>query len=311
LGWEGVLLEGLTALGLIAVPTFLFLSGGFLVYALQGKDLKRAYRTVAIGLFHMLVPYFLWSIGFYILIFALLDQRYTLLEYLKNLVVGYPYNFVPLVACFYLASPILVPLAARRPWFVLLAVSGYQLFTASVLRPDLLGFALPDWARYLTIPGLRLSIALWGVFFPMGVVFGQRPRAWARAVRGIWWLLAVGGVVTFSLAVVNEISGLGWPLAGILFPVLVISMMPLLRREMIPFAQPLEELGRRAYGLYLANLVLVNLVLVAVRWGVPWLYGELLLLIPVVLLCVLVAFRILVAAVHRLPFRAAPRVVFG
>jgi hypothetical protein len=311
LGWEGVLLEGLTALGLIAVPTFLFLSGGFLVYALQGKDLKRAYRTVGIGLFHMLVPYLIWSIVFYVLISALLDQRYSLLEYLKNLVVGYPYNFVPLVACYYLVSPVLVPLAARHPWTVLLAIGGYQLFTASVLRPDLLGFPLPEWCRYLTIPGLRLSIALWGVFFPMGVVFGQRPRAWARAVRGIWLLPAMAAVVTFSLAVLNEVSGLGWPLASLLFPMFVISMMPLLRREMIPFAQPLEELGRRAYGLYLANLVLVNLVLAAVQRGVPWLYSEPLLLIPVVLICVLIAFRILVAAVLRIPVRAAPRVVFG
>jgi hypothetical protein len=127
----------------------------------------------------------------------------------------------------------------------------------------------------------------------------------------MWWLLAVAGVVSFSLAVVNELSAISGPLAGLLFPIIVVPMMPLLRREMIPFVHSLEEVGRRAYGLYLTNLIFVNVALAAFRVGLPWVYNEMLLLIPAVLVFALVGFRILVAAVHQLPVRAAPRIVFG
>jgi peptidoglycan/LPS O-acetylase OafA/YrhL len=310
-GWQRFLLEALRGLGLVAVPTFLFISGGFIAYAMQGKDLRSAYRTVFLGLRHIIVPYLLWSLVFYVLVFALRGERYAPQDYLRHLVVGYPYNFVPIVVFFYVASPLLVRAATRSPMILLLAIALYQLFTANVLRPGILGVTFPEGARLLTIPGLRLSIAIWGVFFPLGMVFGLHSRTWQRVVGRVWWTLAVGAVVTFTLAVLHETSFVALPLAGVLFPVFAVLLMPLLPREAIPFLPSLEALGKRAYGLYLTNLVFLNVALIAVQAGIPWLYDQLLVLVPLLIVFTMFAMRILVAGLERFPTPSAQRYVLG
>jgi peptidoglycan/LPS O-acetylase OafA/YrhL len=305
------LLEALRGLGLIAVPMFLFISGGFIAYAMQGKDLKAAYRTIALGLRHVIVPYLIWSAVFYLLVFVLRGERYAPQEYLKHLAVGYPYNFVPLLIFFYVAGPLLLRAAVRYPVLLLVAVGLYQLLTASVLRPGILGFEFPDWVRFLTIPGLRLSVAVWGIFFPLGMVFGLHAQAWSRAVGRVWWVLAVASVVSYSLAVLHETSFAQAPQAGLLLPVFVVLMVPLLRREAIPFIHGLEDVGKRAYGLYLTNLVFLNVALVAVQAGVPWLYDRILVLVPILVVFTVLAMRVLVAGLARLPTPTAQRYVLG
>lgn len=310
-GWERFLLEAMRGLGLIAVPTFLFISGGFVVYALRDKDLRLGYRTVALSLRHIVVPYLIWSAIFYVLVYALNGETHPPIEYLKLLVVGYPYNFVPLIIFFYIAAPLLVRLTHRWPWVVILGIGLYQLFTAIVLQPGLLGFAFPGWARYLTIPGLRLSVALWGIYFPLGVAFGLHARQWALSVGKVWWLLAIAAVVLYSLAVLHETSFTRAPFAGLLLPVFVVLMLPLLRREAIPFVEALEVEGKRAYGLYLTNLVFLNVALVGVQAGLPWLVDQLLVLVPLLVLFTILAMRLLVAGLARLPVPTAQRYVLG
>jgi peptidoglycan/LPS O-acetylase OafA/YrhL len=310
-GWERFVLEALRGLGLIAVPTFLFISGGFMTYAVRGKDLRTGYRTVLLGLRHIVVPYLLWSLVFYVLVFALRGERYAPQDYLRNLAVGYPYNFVPIVVFFYIASPFLIRVATRHPAAVLVTIALYQVFTAAVVRPGLFGLTFPEWARFLTIPGLRLSIAIWGIFFPLGIVFGLHARRWQEIVGRLWWLLAAAAAVSYSLAVLHETSFVQFPLAGLLFPVFAVMMMPLLARDAIPFVETLEAFGKRAYGLYLTNLVFLNIALVAIQAGIPWLYDQLLLLVPLLVVFTILAMQFLVAGVARLPAATAQRYVLG
>jgi peptidoglycan/LPS O-acetylase OafA/YrhL len=277
-GWERVVLVGLRSLGLVAVPIFLFLSGYFAVYAMRGKPMAAAYRSVRLSLQHMLIPYLLWSIVFYLGIYVLLGEAYTVLEYVKFLLVGYPFNFVPLLVLFYLASPLLIRVAQRWPSVVLIGIGLYQLFLAFVQLPGLLGVTLPAWAVYLTPPGLRLTMALWGIFFPLGLVFSLHEGAAKSLVQRGWIALAVASLGLYLLATLDVLGLIVAPLAGVVLPVAVIPLMVLVRREVIPAATSLEHLGRNAYALYLTNLLLISLVLAGALALAPLLY-----LVPILL----------------------------
>ena len=310
-GWERVLLTGLKTLGLLAVPAFLFFSGAFVVYALQGRPLAPAYRTVALALRHIVVPYVLWSAVFYLVVFLLQGERYTILEYAKNLAVGYPYNFVPLLAFFYLIAPLLVRAAGRHPWPVVLVSAAYQLFTAAVLSPDLVGFALPEVAYRLTLPVLRYTIATWGVFFPAGVVCALHAERITPFLQRVRWALAALAVAAFGLAFGTQLGVLHQPLALLACIGLVMVLFLLVRREALPMVTELEWMGRRALGLYLTNLISISLALAAVRAVAPVLFQQMLVLVSLVIVFTISVLGLLFTAVERLPVPGARRYVFG
>src|SRR5689334_15536617 len=55
----------------ITVPIFLFLSGGFIVYAVSGRDILSAYKIVVSSLRYIMVPYIVWSLIFYVVAYRL------------------------------------------------------------------------------------------------------------------------------------------------------------------------------------------------------------------------------------------------
>lgn len=309
--WQRYLLVGFKELGLLAVPTFLFLSGCFVVYAVRGKALKAAYKTVWSGLKHVLSAYVVWSVVFYVMVYFLKAETYTPLEYLKHLLVGYPFNFVPLLVMFYLLAPLLVWMGARSPWAVVLAVGAYQLFLVNVLKPGTLGFAFPTWAGYLTPPGLRVTLALWGIYFPLGVIYSLHADRLLPTLTRWWWVLAVGALATFGLAVLTELSMVNVTLAGLLCPVLVVLLFPLIRRDALPWVVTLEQLGKKSFGLYLTNLLVLNLMLAAIQALAPGLFGALLLLAPLLFVFTVVVPWSVMTALERWPTPAAHRYVFG
>jgi peptidoglycan/LPS O-acetylase OafA/YrhL len=308
---ERYVLVGLKQLGLVAVPTFLFLSGTFAAYAVQGKAWRPAYRTIFASLKHVVWPYLIWSVVYYALMAVVAGERTTALGYAKHLLVGYPFNFVPLLVVFYLAAPLLVRPAQRFPALTLLAVLGYQLFLVNVLKPGALGFALPAWAGILAPPGIRLTLALWALFFPLGMVYSLHARQVLPWLQRVWPVLAVAAVGLFALAFLEEWSVLSAPLAAVLCPVAVVLLFPLLRRDAIPLAGRLEQLGKRAYGLYLTNLIVLNLALALVHAALPWLFGQLLVLAGLLFVATLILPQLLIALAERLPNPRAHRYVFG
>lgn len=308
---ERYLLVTVKQLGLIAVPTFLFLSGCFIVYAVQGKGWRAAYKSVGAGLKHIVWPYLIWSLVYYALVYFLEGETYSLAGYAKNLVVGYPFNFVPLLLAYYAVAPVLARLGQRFPWLTLLVIGGYQLFVINVLKPGTLGFAFPDWAYALTPPALRVSVAVWGIFFPLGMVYSLHAARWLPVLQRLWPVLALAAVVLFALAALQELSLVNAPLADILCPVGVILLYPLVRRDQLPFISTLEQFGKRAYGLYLTNLIVLNLVLALIHALAPWAFGQLLLLTVVLFMLTLTLPRLLMTAAERLPYPKAHRYVFG
>src|SRR6266496_924959 len=201
------LLVVLQQLGTIAVPIFLFLSGGFIVYAVNGRKIPVAYKIVAASLRYIIVPYLVWSLIFYVVAYLLQYQRLPLLGYVKGLLIGYPFNFVPLLVFFYMLGPLLVPAVRRHPWLILAAFLSYQVFLLNVVSPGALGVVFPSWTWWLSPPILRSTLAKWAIYFPLGTAYGLHGKSLLDSLRRIWLPLVAIGIVLYGLRVVALIQG--------------------------------------------------------------------------------------------------------
>jgi peptidoglycan/LPS O-acetylase OafA/YrhL len=298
-------------LGLFAVPTFLFISGSFVAYAARGNPPRLSWQFVRVGLGRMLWPYLLWSIAFYVMIYFRRDEVYTGPGYLKNLLVGYPYHFVPLLFMFYAVSPLLVSFAKRYGYVLIFVVAFYQLFLLVVLYPGILGLDAPRWARFMVPPVVSSTLALWGVYFPLGLVYSlhaKRVTPWLRKFK--WGLLAATAVL-FALAVLDQLGLLRFRVAAHICPLTFILLTPLVKRNSIPMVRRFEEIGKRSYGLYLIHLIPLELVFLGLATLTPWMLDHQIILQPVLFFLTLVIPLLLMGGVVRLPSRTMHRYVFG
>ncbi|HWQ05169.1 MAG TPA: acyltransferase, partial [Longilinea sp.] len=286
-GAEYVIFDILRTIGLFSVPLFLFLSGAFFTFAIQNRSLSGSYKLVWHDLGNILWPYIIWSIVFYGMVFFLLGEKYSFLGYIKNLIVGYPNNFVPVLILFYLLAPILVRIAKRQPVLLLVVIFAYQLFLTNVLQPGVLGFTFPAWAKYLAPPIVRDTLSTWAIFFPFGMVYNQYLVVWNKSLHKYALILWVSLFALFSLAVLSNLGILNFVVSGILVPIMGMMLIPAIRRDIVPFYRWMEDVGKRAYGLYLTNLIVVTLLLFGIRAIFPWLLQQYLLLIPILFLLVL------------------------
>ena len=310
-GWLGVVLMVLHQLGLFAVPTFLFISGCFVAYAARGKPPRLSWKVVHVGLTRMLWPYLIWSVVFFAMAYFRRGEEQNLLGYVKNLLVGYPFHFMPLLFFFYAISPILVRLSERFGYTAVVVVAVYQVYLLAAVAPDVLGLALPGWAQWFVPPVLGSTMARWGLFFPLGIVYSlqaKRSTPWLHRLR---WVLVGTTVALFVLTVLDATSVIRFPLGGFVVPLALVGLHPLIKRQSIPAVRRLEHVGKRSYGLYLMHLVVLEMGFWAIQAWLPWLLGQ-----QVLLQVLLYAFSLgipllLMDLVHRSRLRSVYRYVFG
>lgn len=278
--WEQVLLFTLSGLGAIfAVPIFLYLSGAFFAYAASRDNLKSNYKVVWNNVKHVAIPYLIWSILFYIEIFFLHDKRFTLLEYVKYLIVGYPFNFVPLLIFYYLISPLLIRLIRYLGWGLILLIGLYQLLLLNVVYPGILGFEFPGWVDILAPPALLSTLAEWALFFPLGLIYVKKITIQTAFVEKTKWVWAGLTVFLYVLALLDVLEIVSLPLARYIAPVTFILLGSIFKRNAIPYVKQLEMLGKKAYGLYLLNLIVLDILLLMIQSIAPNLFAYYLLLI--------------------------------
>jgi peptidoglycan/LPS O-acetylase OafA/YrhL len=310
-GLEYYILLVLEQLGVFAVPIFLFVSGSFFVYAVKGKELRSAYKIVRTNLGHVVFPYILWSIVFYILIYVWLGQSYSPLEYIKNLIVGYPFNFVPLLIFFYLLSPVLVAGGQRLSWLLLVGIGLYQIILLNLIYPGILGFQFPSWMHILEMPVLRTTIAIWGIYFPLGVVYSLYANRLMPILFKWRWFFLCGAVALFVLNIVRYGSAQQPPIEGYLAPLFMSLLLPSIKRDQIPQAQRLELVGKRSYGLYLMHFNIINIVLFGLSIVFPTLLGFRALLLPLLFIIGLSVPLVLMNNLARHSRVGSYRYVFG
>jgi peptidoglycan/LPS O-acetylase OafA/YrhL len=310
-GVEYYILLILEQLGVFAVPIFLFLSGCFFVYAAKGKELKNAYKVVWTNLGHIVFPYILWSIVFYALIYVWLGQSYTIFEYIKHLIVGYPFNFVPLLIFFYLLAPVLVTGGKRLSWLFLLGIGLYQLALLNLIYPGILGFQFPSWMSNLEMPVLRLTISTWGLFFPLGIVYSLNANQLTPLLYKLRWLFIFGAVILFVSNIYRYSSAQVPPIEGYLCPILLTLYLPSIKRDQIPYARRLEMVGKRSYGLYLMHFNFINLALFGISTVLPGLLGFNIVLLPLLFVVGLFIPLVLMNGLARFSSVGTYRYVFG
>lgn len=311
-GIERYILIGLKELGVFAVPVFLFLSGTFLVYATQGKDIKTAYKITISGLRHIVWPYLIWSIIFYIMMFFIKAERSSFTDYIMKLLTGYPFNFVPLLVFFYIISPLIIWLAKKWPWLVFTVFFLYQALVVVILQQQAIGLNLADWMMSLTLPIIRITFAVWGIFFPLGVLYSLHQPQMNRFVQKTWVVLVGMAIIVYVVAVLDFVGVLRFPLAEVILPIPGILLIPIIRRDVIPYAPNLERVGKRAYGLYLTNLIMIYLVLFTLRAIFPTILDFHWLVVPVLFCTALFIPYFIMNNMERHPVgRKVYRYVFG
>jgi peptidoglycan/LPS O-acetylase OafA/YrhL len=310
-GWGRTFLSILQSFGWFAVPIFLFISGSFASYAAQGEPPRLSRKFLFSTLRHIVIPYIIWSLVFYVLVFFVNHGTYTPVGYIKNFLVGYPYHFVPLLVFYYILSPVLIRISRSYGLVLIALIALYQLILINILNPGTLGFALPAWAHYLAPPVIRTTLADWGIFFPLGLVYGLHAKLYMPWSKKFFWV-NVGVMATlFVLGVLDSLAVIHLPLAHYLAPVSLMLLLPAIKRETIPFVRLLERIGRRSYGIYLTNLIVLNLVLIGLRWLIPGLFNIYIILFPLLFLIVLLVPLLVMEWMTKGPTKQYYRYVFG
>ncbi len=310
-GWGRTFLSILQSFGWFAVPIFLFISGSFVSYAAQGEPPRLSRKFMLSTLRHIVIPYIIWSLLFYVLVYLVNQETYTPLEYIKNLLVGYPYHFVPLLVFYYILSPVLIRISRPYGLVLIALIALYQLILINILYPGTFGFLFPAWARYLAPPIIRTTLAEWGIFFPLGLVYGVHAKNVLPWSKRFFWLIVGVTAILFVLGVLDSLAVIHLSLAHFLAPVSMILLLPAIKRDTIPFVRLLERIGRRSYGIYLTNLIVLNLVLIGIKLLIPALFFVDIILFPLLFLATLSAPLLLMEAAAKGPLKPGYRYVFG
>lgn len=312
-GWWANLLILLQAFGTFAVPTFLFISGAFISYAARGKS-ALSLKFVWGSLKHILWPYLVWSCIFYIVVIFSRDLTFSAAGYLKNIVVGFPYHFVPLLIFFYIVSPILVIVGKRFGWLLLIAIGLYQAFLIYMTDPAISGspIELSGVMRLLVPPVLANTMADWAIFFPMGLIFSMHNKPVKSFLQKIKWISLLVTVLLFVVGVLSAFGMMSAPWARYVVPVFFMLLLPVINRKSIPQVKQFEQVGKRSYGVYLSHFIVLDLVLLLISALIPGFYNLPILVYPLLFVVGLVVPLILMEAMAKRPStRKVYRYVFG
>lgn len=311
-GAWGLLLISLQILGTYAVPTFLFISGCFVVYVTQSGTLSQSYKTILIRLRHIFWPYLFWSAVFYILVLVQQGESYTVFGYIKNLLVGYPFNYVPLLVLYYLLAPLLVRLGKRHSVAMLVVVGIYQLVLINLLNPNALGFKFPDWMEIFVPRVVSTTLADWAIYFPLGIAYSLNSKKLLPLLQKLRWELVALAIILFPLHILNQAGMIQMPLAAEMAPLPIVCLIPLVKRDRIPLMPQLEWIGRMSYGLYLTNLIVADVIIWLIQSLLPGLLAYQVLLEPLVFVATLGIPLFFMWGISQLPpVRGAYHYVFG
>ena len=268
---------------MFAVPVFLFISGCFFSYAAKKAEPRSlSWKVVRASVLRVLYPYLLWSVLFYIVIFFRLNQSFSPVGYIKNLLVGYPFNFVPLILFFMVISPLLVRYSKRFGTLMLLLIFGYQLLLMGLEFPNAIGVPVPAQLGILKLPVIGGTMAVWGIYFPLGLIYSLNSKQILPWLKRFKWTLAAISAILFALTLFDRFAALPLPLIRTISVLAFILLTPTISRSAIPLVRELEKIGKHSYGLYLTNLITLEFLLLAIKLTVPQLFNISIVLFPLI-----------------------------
>jgi peptidoglycan/LPS O-acetylase OafA/YrhL len=310
-GLMHVILTALQNLGVLAVPMFLFISGSFFAYAASGSRTKLSWTPVRSSLKHVLWPYFIWSIVFYALVYLLRGEQYSVWGYATKLLVGYPFWFVPLLVFWYIASPVLVRFSDRYGWAFIVALGIYQLVLVNLVYDGVYGFQFPSWMHLLVPKVIGVTMAQWAIFFPLGLICGLKAKSVNPKLAKFSWILLSVTIMMLALSILDANAIVRVPLAGLAAATAFVLYMPSIKREAIPLYRQLEQVGRKSYGVYLLELIVLFLALIVIQAFVPGLFDLDVLELSILFIAALAVPLVIMSIVAHSLLRGTYHYLFG
>jgi peptidoglycan/LPS O-acetylase OafA/YrhL len=202
--------------------------------------------------------------------------------YIKNLLVGYPFNFVPILVAWYIISPIISRSSKPFAMVLIIGIGIYQIILINLLTPGILGIIFPEWMNILIPKVLGTPIAQWGLFFPLGLfisLYSESIIPWIKKFK----FLFIGLTITlFGISIASSLSLLMAPWwISLACPLSFMPLLPLIRRKQIPFFHFMEKIGVNSYGIYLTNLIILEVCLFLIKLIMPWLLNLTIILLLV------------------------------
>jgi len=295
-----------------AIPAFLLVSGFFVAFSSRSAQGTLSWKIVFSRIRQLLPPFLIWTA----ISFALQ------LKWPENLSsIFRPYYYIPLVIQLYLLSPLILPLARRRPVLLLVLASAFLLIDYTTNYAAVLTNS-PAWVKQLE----RL-MPIWlfparSLYYVLGMLLGLNiERAGAWLVRRRRWLLG-GAFVTAILTCVEYVlvdyySSLIWigsnfsGLSRVVFSILFVLAILADDRLLTRFQMQLNEIGVRSLGVYLMNSPAIYILASLMYHFTPqWLGNQFLYQ------TILVAFGLGLPLagmwlVRKSPLRPAYRLLFG
>lgn len=277
-----IILLFLKLIGWYAVPVFLFISGSFFAYAANGNPPAVSWKVVQNNVIHLSVPYIIWSIAYYVLIYLGYGQSFSILAYLKNLLIGFPYHFIPLILFYFILSPLLLRFSRYTGWVVLLVlIALYQIFLIMALDGFKVGVNLPGWTNYFVVPVLARTFADWGIYFPLGLFLTLNNSVVLPRLEKFKMVFLFTSLAFLLIALLHSLQIIRFPLANHFYPFAFVFFLPVMKREWIPRIRTFELIGKRAFGLYLMHLLVINIVLLLAYAFIPVILGYQVVLQPI------------------------------
>jgi probable poly-beta-1,6-N-acetyl-D-glucosamine export protein len=305
--WPWIILSLVQALGVFGVPIFLFISGAFVSYAAKAYPTGKSYKFIMKSLVHIGWPYLVWSTVFYALVYLQFGKHYDLQGYFRNLVVGYPFHFIPLLIFFYLISPILVRLSRNRGVWMMAGIALYQLGLLALSCSD----GLHNSLKLVSPPVIRGTLSQWAIFFPLGVCYSMNIGSVMPHLQKRRPLLAILTILFFILSILFGKYPVLSFLFGCLSSVPAVLVLTLVDRHSIPQLTLLEKIGKRSYGIYLSHLIFLDLILLLLANARPWFSDYRIAFLPLLFCAAILVPMTLMTSLARSPGRIFYRYIFG
>jgi len=268
-------------LGIYAVPLFLFISGAFMAYAAKGTPPTVSWKVVHNALKRLIWPYLLWSVVVYVEVYFHYGEVHSVMEYVKKLIIGTPFEFVPLLLFFYFVAPFIAKWAqGRRGLLLIVGFSLLQLVAMNMEKPGILGFYFPGWMP-TDIPIIGGTLAQYAVYFPLGLVYSMNAKAINPVLERWKRPLLILIIALFGLHLLYAYHVFYAPILQYVAAAVTMMYMPLIPRTAVPQVRRIERISKRSYGLYLIHFTLIDVLLFAIASFVPGLFRVQLLLMPI------------------------------
>jgi len=309
-------------LALFSVPSFLFVSGVFIAYAIRGSQSRLSWTMIKKRITNLLPAYLIWTLVFIVAEIIVVGEEFTLTEIALSFVTirHSPFFFVPLLIVYFLLSPLLAHLAKFRWKLLLILAIIIQIgsITRSYLRfTEIDNFAV-DGINFL----FSSQVTEFFFFYALGLIAGLQLTNLKKSLYKIRWPLLVSTLV-FAVLAVAEAEWVfqtydyqGWRSATLSIPTFLYALLFIFcylsfDHINLPFSKLFYQIGVGTLGIYLIHKSVLLVLPKIIYHAIPFVLGYQFLYQPL-LISIAVAVPILMMNLtKRSPFRKHFRILYG